>query len=168
MMDGSRSAVEKFPMTENGLDTVSIHKKEIQNCICPHQNLKAHLNSQEGVNCLSPVILNSLYSPSSLFKDIKAVKDKKLKKDKLAKDTLGIVNLFTQKVEKIPNVQSFKSPEKGGAWMAYLMENMKDKTATPDAKDDDADDKKDDDANTKPSDLILVNLLTGKKRPMKM
>ena len=33
----------------------------------------------------------------------------------------------------------------------------------PDAKDDDADDKKDDDANTKPSDLILVNLLTGKK-----
>ena len=46
----------------------------------------------------------------------------------------------------------------------YLMENMKDKTATPDAKDDDADDKKDDDANTKPSDLILVNLLTGKRK----
>ncbi|MEW7400987.1 prolyl oligopeptidase family serine peptidase [Elizabethkingia anophelis] len=105
----------------------------------------------------------ALFSIKPFFKDIKAVKDKKLKKDKLAKDTLGIVNLFTQKVEKIPNVQSFKSPEKGGAWMAYLMENMKDKTATPDAKDDDSDDKKDDDANTKPSDLILVNLLTGKK-----
>lgn len=105
----------------------------------------------------------ALFSIKPFFKDIKAVKDKKLKKDKLAKDTLGIVNLFTQKVEKIPNVQSFKSPEKGGAWMAYLMENMKDKTVTPDAKDDDADDKKDDDANTKPSDLILVNLLTGKK-----
>ncbi|MDE5436584.1 prolyl oligopeptidase family serine peptidase [Elizabethkingia meningoseptica] len=104
----------------------------------------------------------ALFSIKPFFKDIKAVKDKKLKKDKLTKDTLGVVNLMTQKIEKIPNVQSFKSPEKGGAWMAYLLENMKDKTAAPDAKDDE-EAKGDDDKNAKPSDLILVNLLTGKK-----
>ncbi|WEK68255.1 MAG: prolyl oligopeptidase family serine peptidase [Candidatus Chryseobacterium colombiense] len=96
-----------------------------------------------------------------LYKDIKAVKDKKLKQDKLTKDSLAIVNLFTGTTEKIPNVKGFKIPEKGGSYVAYLLENMKDKS--DDASDkEDGDDKKDEDKNAKPLQLVVRNLLDGK------
>lgn len=96
-----------------------------------------------------------------LYKDIKAVKDKKLKQDKLTKDSLAIVNLFTGTTEKIPNVKGFKIPEKGSSYVAYLLENMKDKS--DDASDkEDSDDKKDEDKNTKPLQLVVRNLLDGK------
>jgi hypothetical protein len=74
-----------------------------------------------------------------LYKDIKAVKDKKLKKNKLTKDSLAVFLNGTN--EKIPNVKTFKIPEKGGSFVAYLLENMKDKSS------DDASDKDDDDEN---------------------
>ena len=103
----------------------------------------------------------AFFSIKPFFKDQKAVKDKKMKKDKLAKDSLGIYDLTNQKIEKIPNVLSFKSPLKGGSWIAYLLADLKDKTPDAEAKDDD--EKKDDDAGTKPSTLIVQNLISGKK-----
>lgn len=96
-----------------------------------------------------------------LYKDIKAVKDKKLKQDKLVKDSLAIVNLSNITVEKIPNVKGFKIPEKGGSYVAYLLENMKDKSNGTSDKED-GDDKKDEDNNAKPLQLIVRNLLDGK------
>ncbi len=97
-----------------------------------------------------------------LYKDIKAVKDKKLKQDKLTKDSLAIVNFSNGKTEKIPNVKGFKIPEKGGSYVAYLLENMKDKSSDDRSDKEDGDDKKDEDKNAKPLQLVVRNLLDGK------
>lgn len=96
-----------------------------------------------------------------LYKDIKAVKDKKLKQDKLVKDSLAIVNLSSVTIEKIPNVKGFKIPEQGGSYVAYLLENMKDKSNDTSDKEE-GDEKKDEDNNAKPLQLVVRNLLDGK------
>ena len=106
----------------------------------------------------------AIFTVKPFYKDIKAVKDKKLKKDKLAKDSLYLVNLSTNKIEKIANVKSYKAPFKGGSFVAYLFENLKEKS-TDSPKDDDKDDAKDDDdKNAKPSELVVINLATGQKQ----
>jgi dienelactone hydrolase len=106
----------------------------------------------------------AIFTVKPFYKDIKAVKDKKLKKDKLAKDSLYLVNLSTNKIEKIANVKSYKAPFKGGSFVAYLFENLKEKS-TDSPKDDDKDDAKDDDdKNAKPSELVVINLTTGQKQ----
>lgn len=104
----------------------------------------------------------AVFSVRPSYKDIKAVKDKKLKKNKLTKDSLFIVNLQNSKTVKIPNVKSYKIPIKGGSVIAYLLENLKDKSSEAE-KDDDKEDTGDD-KNNKPSELIVENLLTGKKQ----
>lgn len=106
----------------------------------------------------------AIFTVKPFYKDIKAVKDKKLKKDKLAKDSLYLVNLSTNKIEKIANVKSYKAPFKGGSFVAYLFENLKEKSADS-PKDDDKDEAKDDDdKNAKPSELVVINLTTGQKQ----
>jgi len=97
-----------------------------------------------------------------LYKDIKAVKDKKLKQNKLTKDSLAIVDFSTGKTEKIPNVKGFKIPEKGNSYVAYLLENVKDKSSDDASDKEDGDEKKDDDKNAKPLQLVVRNLLDGK------
>jgi len=97
-----------------------------------------------------------------LYKDIKAVKDKKLKQNKLTKDSLAIVDFSSGKTEKIPNVKSFKIPEKGHSYVAYLLENIKDKSSDDASDKEDGDEKKDDDKNAKPLQLVVRNLLDGK------
>lgn len=106
----------------------------------------------------------AIFTVKPFYKDIKAVKDKKLKKDKLAKDSLYLVNLSTNKIEKIANVKSYKAPFKGGSFVAYFFENLKEKS-TDSLKDDDKDEAKDDDdKNAKPSELVVINLATGQKQ----
>jgi len=99
----------------------------------------------------------AVFGIKPFYKDIKAVKDKKLKKEKLTKDSLAIVNLSNSMVEKLPNVQSYKVPRKGGSWLAYLLADPK----NVEKDDKDADDKKDN--KPKPSVLVLQNLVSGKK-----
>lgn len=96
-----------------------------------------------------------------LYKDIKAVKDKKLKKNKLTKDSLAIVDFLSDKTEKIPNVKNFKIPEKAGSYVAYLLEDTKDKSNDASDKED-GDDNKEEDKNVKPLQLVVRNLLNGK------
>ena len=97
-----------------------------------------------------------------LYKDIKAVKDKKLKQNKLTKDSLAIFDFSTGKIEKIPNVKGFKVPEKGNSYVAYLLENVKDKSSDDASDKEDGDEKKDEDKNAKPLQLVVRNLLDGK------
>ncbi|KPE51951.1 prolyl oligopeptidase family serine peptidase [Chryseobacterium indologenes] len=96
-----------------------------------------------------------------LYKDIKAVKDKKLKKNKLTKDSLAIVDLLSAKTEKIPNVKTFKTPEKAGSYVAYLLEDINDKSNDASDKEEE-DDNKEEDKNVKPLQLVVRNLLDGK------
>lgn len=60
----------------------------------------------------------------------KAARRAKKKKDELPKDSLGIYALSTKQLLKFPTVQSFKLPEKGGDWVAYLGESAKVKPDT--------------------------------------
>lgn len=60
----------------------------------------------------------------------KAAKRAKKKKEDMPKDSLGIYALSTKKLLKTPAVQSFKIPEKGGDWLAYLAESHKVKPDT--------------------------------------
>ncbi|WP_126652310.1 alpha/beta hydrolase family protein [Chryseobacterium aureum] len=96
------------------------------------------------------------------YKDIKAVKDKKLKQNKLTKDSLAIVDFLHDTTEKIPNVKGFKTPEKAGSYVAYLLENTKDKSSDDDSDKDDGEEKKDEEKNAKPLQLVVRNLLDGK------
>ncbi|RZK41920.1 MAG: S9 family peptidase [Pedobacter sp.] len=129
----------------------------------------------------------SLFSPDSKFaafaikpwqKDSRMAKIKKKKPDELTKDTLGIVNLTTLAVTKIPRVKSFKFPENGLALLAYNLEKPLDTTKkrptpTPstELKNDDfqlliADDEPFS-AAKEGTDLVLKNLTTGVERVFK-
>ena len=54
--------------------------------------------------------------------EVKKLKIAKKKEDDLPKDSLGIYDLATSKLTKIPRVKSFKLPEKGSGWLAYQLE----------------------------------------------
>jgi len=60
----------------------------------------------------------------------KAAKRAKKKKDEMPKDSLGIYALSTKKLSKFPAIQSFKLPEKGSEWVAFLGESPKAKPDT--------------------------------------
>ncbi|WP_313089984.1 alpha/beta hydrolase family protein [Chryseobacterium flavum] len=96
------------------------------------------------------------------YKDIKAVKDKKLKQSKLTKDSLAIVDFTTGKTERIPNVKAFEIPEKNGSYIAYLLENIMDKSSDDSSGKEEGDEKKEEDKNLKPLQLVVRNLLSGK------
>ncbi len=106
------------------------------------------------------------------YKDLKLVRIKKKKEHEIAKDSIGILNLATNQVEKLPNIKSFKTPKKEGSFLAYLLEKeeakndkkdksdstkTKDKVAKPAGKD-----KKD-----TPLELVLRNLISGQKKSFK-
>ncbi len=94
-----------------------------------------------------------------LYKDIREAKIKKKKPEELTKDTLGIANLSNMEVIKIPRVKSYKIPEKGSGFIAYLLEKAidtakKSKAVDPKAKEEG-------------TDLIVRNLTTGTERTFK-
>ncbi len=52
----------------------------------------------------------------------KAMRRRKVPQDKLPKDTLAIYDFAKDSLIKIPNVKSFKMPERGTNWLAYQLE----------------------------------------------
>ncbi len=53
---------------------------------------------------------------------VRAQKLAKVKKDKLPKDSLLIINLEDQRIEKVARVKNFEMPEKASGWLAYQLE----------------------------------------------
>jgi len=112
------------------------------------------------------------------YKDTRMAKIKKKKPDDMTKDTLGIANLSTLAITKIPRVKSFKFPENGAALLAYNLEKAVDTSkkakpatsgAAPETKNDDDNYLADDEpagagAAKEGTDLILKNLTTGVER----
>lgn len=109
------------------------------------------------------------------FKDIRLAKIKKKKADEMPKDSLGIVNLTTLTVNKIPGVKSFKFPENGSPILAFSLEKTLDtakKTSTKELENKDwADFFADEESTTSTfkegTDLIVKNLNTGTERNYK-
>jgi dipeptidyl aminopeptidase/acylaminoacyl peptidase len=54
--------------------------------------------------------------------EVKDLRRKKTKVEDLPKDTLGIYDLATGRITKIPRVRFYKIPEKESEWMAYQLE----------------------------------------------
>lgn len=118
------------------------------------------------------------FSIKPWHKDTRMARIKKKKPDEMTKDTLGIANLTTLAITKIPRVKSFKFPENGSALLAYNLEKPLDtsrkKSVAPAGgqKNDDTDFLADDEptgaaAAREGTDLILKNLTTGTERILK-
>ncbi len=56
---------------------------------------------------------------------VKDLRRQKKKKEDLPKDSLGIYSFTSRKTEKIPDVRSYKIPEKAASWIAYQLEPKK-------------------------------------------
>ncbi|MFQ5602504.1 MAG: prolyl oligopeptidase family serine peptidase [bacterium] len=100
----------------------------------------------------------------------KAKRDKK-KPDQMPKDSLGILDLNTSDVVKIPRVKSFKMPKEGAGWLAYLLEKSESKKDTSktaenkEAKKPAKKDKKSKKTRKKVgTDLVLRNLASGEEQ----
>jgi dienelactone hydrolase len=64
----------------------------------------------------------ALFTIRPLFSAIKKARDEKKKPDEQPKDSLGILDLRTHNVQKVPRVKSFRLPEKGSGWVAYQLD----------------------------------------------
>lgn len=100
---------------------------------------------------------------------ITAMKSRKVKKKDLPKDSLGILNLSTNKLTKISNVKSFKIPEEWSGYVAYALE--KPKEASKRKEKDSVNDKKDKKAKKVSKKngyhVVLRNLETQKEDTLK-
>ena len=66
------------------------------------------------------------------FKDTRDARIKKKRPDDMTKDTMAILELGKDNLEKIARVKSFKTPEENGSqWLAYLMEKVVADPAAP-------------------------------------
>ena len=114
----------------------------------------------------------AIFKIRPFYKDLKLVRIKKKKENEIAKDSIGILNLVTNKVEKLPNIKSFKTPQKGGSLLAYLLEKeevKKDKSDSTKSKDKSAKPAKSSGKDKKdvPLELVLRNLTSGQKKSFK-
>lgn len=130
-----------------------------------------------GTSLFSPDGKFAAFAIKPLYKDTRLAKIKKKKADEMTKDTLGIANLTTLVVTKIPRVKSFKFPENGPAILAYNLEkpldtSKKSKSVPASENKNDADYFADDEsagagASKEGSDLIVKNLITGIEKTYK-
>ncbi len=68
--------------------------------------------------------------PQKIVKDLQRLKKKK---EDLPKDSLGIFSFASRKIEKLPNVKSYRLPEKAGGWLAFQLEVKKEEKPKADA-----------------------------------
>lgn len=78
---------------------------------------------------VSPVITQDarfvVFTIKPLFSEVRQGKIKKKKPDEMPKDSMGIIDLESFHITRIPAVKSFKTPEKGSGLLAYLIEKPK-------------------------------------------
>ena len=130
---------------------------------------------RQGATLFSADSKFAAFAIKPLYKDTRMAKIKKKKPEEMTKDTLGIANLSTLAVTKIPRVKTFKFPENGASILAYNLEKTQDssKKAKPaDPNNNDTDYFADDEAagaatNKEGTDLIVKNLTTGVERTFK-
>ena len=63
-----------------------------------------------------------IFKIKATYKQTRDAKIKKAKPDEMPKDSLGIIDLQTQKIEKIARVKNYKLSEKNNNWLAYSLE----------------------------------------------
>jgi dipeptidyl aminopeptidase/acylaminoacyl peptidase len=106
---------------------------------------------------------------------IKELKRKKTKKSKMPKDTLAVFNINSKAVVKIPNVKSYKLPQKWSSHIAYLLEEIKIEKKKEDKEDSNKEESKSDKKKLKIKKvskdngyhLVIRALVTGKEDTIK-
>nr|WP_121272202.1 prolyl oligopeptidase family serine peptidase [Pedobacter schmidteae] len=176
----SWEAVGTKQLTNNGLWAGYAINKQEGDAILYLNNLMANskLTVARGTNLqFSSDSKYAVFVVKPQYKDIRESKIKKKKPDDMTKDSLGIANLTNLTIAKIPRVKSYKMPEEGVAFLAYLLEKpldtaKKTKTTTPatEQKQDspfafaeDTDPK----GKQEGTDLIVKNLVSGTERIFK-
>ncbi|MCE7991518.1 MAG: S9 family peptidase [Roseivirga sp.] len=66
----------------------------------------------------------SLFTIKAWQADIREMKRSKVKKGKMPQDTLGIYNLKSGSITKIPHLKGYKTPEKWAGYLAYQLEKI--------------------------------------------
>jgi dipeptidyl aminopeptidase/acylaminoacyl peptidase len=113
------------------------------------------------------------FSIKPFFADIRKARIDKKKPADSPKDSLGIMRLSDRTIVKVPRVMSFKLPEKGSGWIAYLLEKepaAADTAKKKDAKKTDAADAADEDKDKKDergTTLVARELATGRDTTFK-
>jgi len=93
-------------------------------------------NHQDSVKRAAEIAL-TYDSRYALFKirpeqnKVKELRRQKKKKEDLPKDSLGIYSFASRKTEKVPDVKSFKVPEKAGGIVAFQLEAKKEAKPAP-------------------------------------
>jgi len=95
------------------------------------------------------------------FDTIRQAKLKKVKTKDLPKDSLAILSLDTNDLEKFANLKSFQTPIKNGEWMAFLLETKKIEKDTTNKAEKPKKKKKKGQDKAKVGDLNLRSLLTN-------
>ena len=100
-----------------------------------------------------------------LFAAIKKARDDRKPADEQPKDSLGILNLATRDLQRIPRVKSFRFPERATGWVAYQLEKALPDSAkkSKPAKKDAAADKEKDAKEEKGTTVVVRELSTGKE-----
>lgn len=63
----------------------------------------------------------ALFTIKAWQADVREMKRSKVKKDKMPQDTLGIYNLKSGAITKIPHLKGYKTPEKWAGYLAYQL-----------------------------------------------
>ncbi|MGM5471301.1 alpha/beta hydrolase family protein [Flavobacteriaceae bacterium LMO-SS05] len=71
-----------------------------------------------------------IFTIKPLKDSIDAMQRRKIKKDKLPKDSLGIYDITTKALTKLPNLKSYTLPEKWSGYVAYYSEDFKEDKKT--------------------------------------
>jgi dipeptidyl aminopeptidase/acylaminoacyl peptidase len=113
------------------------------------------------------MVSNSWDSRVSVFKIkpqqkvVKELRRQKKKKEDMPRDSMGIYTFANRAIEKIPDVRSFKMPEKAGGWLAYQTEPPREEKGKAPANGKKKPKKYSDDNGYR---LVLRNLDTRKER----
>ncbi|MHA4895503.1 S9 family peptidase [Pedobacter sp. PWIIR3] len=139
-------------------------------------NTKLKINRGESF-FFSPDSKYFAFAIKPIYSETRLAKIKKKKADEMTKDSLGILNLTTMAVTKIPRVKSFKFPQNATSFIAYQLEKPLDTakkssaTSPSGIKKDASDVLADDDANAtsnkEGTDLIVKNLAIGTEKAFK-
>lgn len=121
--DGNYAAFTVNPQDGDGKVVFYGLKNAIQDSVKRADNILLTFDSRYAVFKIKP--------QQKLVKDLRR---QKKKKEDMPKDSLGIYSFITRKTERIPDVKTFKIPEKSGGWMAYQLEPKKEAKAKPDEK----------------------------------
>ncbi|MRT94721.1 S9 family peptidase [Ancylomarina sp. 16SWW S1-10-2] len=102
-----------------------------------------------------------IFKIKAQFDTIRQAKLKKVKAKDLPKDSLAILNLSSNNIEKFANLKSYKTAAENGEWMAYFVETKKVAKDTTNKTDKPKKKKKKGQDKAKVGDLNLRNLLTN-------